>query len=62
MSNTLHPDVSTFMWWVTKRFSSIGNVESWCVWLSRMRSIVLKWCPLGLIYSTVGLYKITNRA
>jgi hypothetical protein len=28
MRNTLHPDVSTFMWWVTKRFSSIGNVES----------------------------------
>jgi hypothetical protein len=26
------------------------------VWLSRMRSIVLKGCPLGLIYSTVGRY------
>jgi hypothetical protein len=23
-----------FLWWVTKRFSSIGNVESWCGWLS----------------------------
>jgi hypothetical protein len=33
------------MWWVTRRFSSIGNVESRCGWLSRMRSIVLKGCP-----------------
>jgi hypothetical protein len=22
------------MWWVTRRFSSIGNVESRCGWLS----------------------------
>jgi hypothetical protein len=45
-----------FMWWVTRRFSSSGNVESRCGWLSNMRSIVLKGCPLGLIYSTVGHY------
>jgi hypothetical protein len=25
-------------------------------WLSRTGSIVLKGCPLGLIYSTVGRY------
>jgi hypothetical protein len=23
------------MWWVTRRFSSIGNVESRCGWLSK---------------------------
>jgi hypothetical protein len=55
MRNTLRPGVSTFLWRVTRRFSSIGNVESRSGWLSNMRSIVLKGCPLGLIYSTVGI-------
>jgi hypothetical protein len=43
------------MWWVTREFSSAGNVESWGGWLSSERP-VLKGCPLGLIYSTVGQY------
>jgi hypothetical protein len=43
------------MWWVTKRFSSIGNVESWCGWLSNEVDR-LEGVPLGLIYSIVGHY------
>jgi hypothetical protein len=28
MRNTLRPGVSTFMWWVTRKFSSVGDVEN----------------------------------
>jgi hypothetical protein len=27
MRNTLRPGVSSFMWWVTRRFSSVEDVE-----------------------------------
>jgi hypothetical protein len=32
------------------------GTESLRGWLSKIGSIVLKGCPLGLIYSTVGQY------
>jgi hypothetical protein len=28
MCNTLRPGVSTFMWWVTRRLSSVEDVEN----------------------------------
>jgi hypothetical protein len=39
-----------------KRALWIEDTESGCGWLSKIGSIVLKGCPLGLIYSTVGQY------
>ena len=39
-----------------KRILWIEGAESFCGWLSRIGSIDLKGCPLGLIYSAVEQY------
>jgi hypothetical protein len=33
------------MWWITRRFSSIGNVESRCGWLSKNEVDLFKGVP-----------------
>jgi hypothetical protein len=55
MRNTLRPGVSTLCGGVTRRLSSVGNVEN-RVGGYVVRSLFLKGCHLGLIYSTVGCY------
>jgi hypothetical protein len=42
------------VWWITREFSSTGDVGELGGWL--MSEMILKGCPLGLIYSTVGHY------
>ena len=43
-----------FVWWVTREFSSTRDARELSRWLRS--EIILRGCPLGLIYSTVGGY------
>jgi hypothetical protein len=45
-----------FMWWITRRLSSVEDVREPGGWLSS--EILLRGCSLGLIYSTVGALQV----
>jgi hypothetical protein len=44
----------SFVWWVTRDFSSTRDAREMSRWLRS--EMILRGCPLGLIYSTVGRY------
>jgi hypothetical protein len=44
------------VWWITREFSSTEDARESGEWLMSKMKMILKGCPLGLLYSTMGHY------